>query len=158
MKNASPWIISAFLVAFFVFQSIGYKSEKQRLDRLDTIEGQTEVLSDWLELDDSQRQGYLDFRMSIVAKEKEFQDYRKKDAQEFWEANKETLTADEKMKLIKERHLKILQETKAEELELWSAWIDTLTFEQRRQYLGKVFQHRPLDASWYDRDFFDDID
>ena len=157
MKNVVPWIISLFFVGFFVFQTIGYKTEKQRLDRLDTIEGQTQVLSDWLELDDAQRQGYYDFRMSIVAKEKEFQDYRKQDAQEFWEANEDTLTADEKMKLIKERHLKILKDTKAEELELWSTWIDTLTFEQRRKYLGKVFQHRPLDASWYDRDFFDDI-
>ena len=23
--------------------------------------------------------------------------------------------------------------------------------------IGKVFEHRPLDASWYDRDFFDEL-
>ena len=157
MKNVAPWILSAFLLTFFLFQSIGVKTERDRLKRLDTIEGQTETLSKWLELDESQEQGYHDLRLSIVAKEKEFQDFRKKDAQEFWEANEDTLTADEKMKLIKERHLKFLKQIKAEELDLWSQWIDTLTFEQRRKYLGKVFQHRPLDTSWYDRDFFNDL-
>lgn len=157
MKNVAPWILSAFLLTFFLFQSIGVKTERDRLKRRDTIEGQTDILTEWLELDESQKQGYHDLRVSIVAKEKEFQDYRKKDAQEFWEANEDTLTADEKMKLIKERHLKFLKQIKAEELDLWSQWIDTLTFEQRRKYLGKVFQHRPLDASWYDRDFFNDL-
>ena len=158
MKTVVPWIVSAFLLAFFVFQGIGYKAERDRQDRLATIEGQTEILSKWLELTDVQKQGYYDLRIAIVAKEKEFQDFRKKDAKEFWETHADNLSSDEKMKQIKERHLEFLKKIKAEELDLWSAWIDTLTFDQRRKYLGKVFQHRPLETSWYDRDFFDEIE
>lgn len=158
MKTVVPWIVSAFLLAFFVFQAIGYQSERDRQERLATIEGQTELLAQWLDLSDEQKQGYYDLRMAIVAKEKEFQDFRKKDAKEFFDTHEDDLSADEKMKQIKERHLKFLKEVKADELDLWSAWIDTLTFEQRRKYLGKVFQHRPLETSWYDRDFFDEIE
>ena len=158
MKSSAPWIVSAFLLAFFVFQAIGFKTERDRLDHLATIEGQTEILSDWLDLTKEQEQGYFDLRMAIVAKEKEFQDFRKKDAKEFWDTHGDDLSADEKMKKIKERHLGFLKKVKADELDLWSAWIDTLTFEQRRKYLGKVFQHRPLETSWYDRDFFDEIE
>jgi hypothetical protein len=157
MKTVVPWIISAFLLAFFLSQAYSYRTEELRQQRLSTIDGQTEMLAAWLELDDTQKQGYHDLRMAIVAKEKEFQDFRKKDAKEFWEANSDSMTADEKMNVIKERHLEFLKEIKSAELDLWSAWIDTLDFKQRQKYLGRVFMYRPLETSWYDRDFFDDI-
>jgi hypothetical protein len=96
-------------------------------------------------------------RRAIVAKEKEFADYRRADAKAFWEANLETIPDEEKLRILKERHLLKLKEIKAAELDLWSVWIDSRTFDQRRMYLGKVFDHRPLDTSWYDRDFFDDL-
>ncbi len=31
--------------------------------------------------------------------------------------------------------------------------MDTLTFGKRWKHLAKVFQHKPLGNSWYDRDF-----
>jgi hypothetical protein len=157
MKQMLPWVLAAFFSCFFIFQQVGYNREKQHQERIGTIEGQAELLSEWLDLTPQQQQAYYDFRLQIVAKEKEFQDFRKQDAKEFFEANRESMTAEEKLHAIKERHLKKLMDTKNAELELWSGWIDELTFEQRRKYLGKVFEYRPLDASWYDRDFFDDL-
>jgi len=157
MKQMLPWVLAVFFSFFFIFQQIGYNQEKQRQQYLGTIEGQAELLSQWLNLTVEQQQAYYEFRLQIVAKEKEFQDFRKQDAKEFFEANKDTMSAEEKLRIIKERHLKKLMKTKNVELELWSHWIDELTFEQRRKYLGKVFEYRPLDASWYDRDFFDDL-
>ncbi len=157
MKQALPWALVAFFIAFYTFQTIGYRQERERAERLRTIEGQTAALQEWLGLSDEQAQGYLELRRAIVAKEKEFADYRRADAKAFLKANLDTIPDDEKLHILKERHLAKLKEIKAEELDLWSRWIDTLTFEQRKKYLGKVFEHRPLDTSWYDRDFFDEF-
>ena len=156
MKRALPWVVVAFFVAFYVSQVLGYQRERARSERLQTIEGQAEVLQTWLGLSDDQTKAYRDLRNAIVAKEKEFADYRQADAKAFFKSN-ENIPDDEKLHILKERHLARLKETKAAELDLWSNWIDTLSFEQRRKYLGKVFQHRPLDTSWYDRDFFDEL-
>jgi len=157
MKRAAPWVVVAFFVAFYAFQSLGYQRERARTERLQTIEGQAEALQKWLKLTDEQTHAYRELRAAIVAKEKEFADFRQTDAKAFFQANSDSIPDDEKLYILKERHLARLKETKAAELDLWSRWIDTLTFEQRREYLGKVFQHRPLDTSWYDRDFFDDL-
>ena len=138
MNASVPWIITAFFVGFFTFQFIGYQTEKSRLEHAATIEGQAEALSNWLDLTPEQHRAYIDFRAKIVEKEKEFQDYRKEDAKRFFEANENALTADEKLRQIKERHLKILQQTKSDELQYWSDWIDMLTYDQRSKYLGKV--------------------
>ncbi len=157
MKRSLPWVLVAFFLTFYVFQAVGYRRERARELSLQTIEGQASALQHWLALTDEQTAAYRKLRVDIVAKEKEFADYRKADAKVYWEANLETVPDEEKLHILKERHLAKLKETKAAELDLWSAWIDTLTFEQRRKYLGKVFEHRPLDASWYDRDFFDEL-
>ena len=156
MKRALPWVVVAFFLAFYVSQSLGYQRERARSERLETIEGQAEVLQRWLGLTDAQTQAYRDFRNAIVAKEKEFADFRQSDAKAFLKSNAD-IPDDEKLHILKERHLARLKDTKASELDLWSQWIDTLSFDQRRKYLGKVFQHRPLDTSWYDRDFFDEL-
>ena len=157
MKSALPWVLIVFFICYFAASNFQYYREKNHREKLGTIEGQSELLAEWLDLDEAQKKSYYDFRLSIAVKEKEFQDFRKEDAKAFFEANKDTMTAEEKLKVIKERHLEKLKQTKSDELDLWSNWIDDLTFEQRRKYLGKVFKHRPLDASWYDRDFFDDL-
>lgn len=157
MKRAVPWVLVAFFVAFYVFQSLGYQRERVRREHLETIDGQTELLQQWLALSDEQAGAYRAMRHAIVSREKEFADYRKADAKAFLKTNADDIPDDEKLHILKERHLAKLKETKAAELDLWSAWIDTLTFEQRVKYLGKVFEHRPLDSSWYDRDFFDDL-
>jgi hypothetical protein len=157
MKRALPWVVVAFFVAFYVFQSVGYQRERARQETLQTIEGQAATLQRWLGLSDEQTRAYRELRHAIVAKEKEFADYRRADAKAFWKTNTENIPDDEKLHILKERHLAKLKEIKAAELDLWSAWIDTLTFDQRTKYLGKVFEHRPLDTSWYDRDFFDDL-
>lgn len=157
MKRAVPWVLVAFFVAFYVFQSLGYQRERVRRENLETIDGQTQLLQQWLGLTDEQADAYRAMRHAIVDKEKEFADYRKADAKAFWKANTDDIPDDEKLHILKERHLAKLKETKAAELDLWSAWIDSLTFEQRVKYLGKVFEHRPLDSSWYDRDFFDEL-
>ena len=157
MRRSLPWVLVAFLLAFYVFQAVGYQRERARARSLQTIEGQADALQSWLALTDQQANAYRKLRYEIVALEKAFADYRKADAKAFWDANLETIPDEEKLHLLKERHLEKLKETKAAELDLWSAWIDTLTFEQRRKYVGKVFEHRPLDASWYDRDFFDEL-
>ncbi len=157
MKRALPWVVVAFFIAFYVFQSLGHQRERARHENLQTIEGQAEALQKWLSLSDEQTRAYRELRHAIVAKEKEFADYRQADAKAFWKTNAESIPDDEKLHILKERHLAKLKETKAAELDLWSRWIDTLTFDQRREYLGKVFEHRPLDTSWYDRDFFDDL-
>lgn len=157
MKRAAPWVVVAFFVAFYVFQSLGYQRERIRRESLETIEGQTKLLQKWLELNDEQTRAYLALRHAIVDKEKEFADYRRADAKAFWKTNAESIPDDEKLHILKERHLTKLKEIKAAELDLWSDWIDTLTFDQRVKYLGKVFEHRPLDSSWYDRDFFDEL-
>ena len=158
MQQKLSWALIAFFIAFFVFQSMGYERARAREKRLGTIEGQAERLRDWLELDRVQLDAYLEFRHAIVAKEKEFADYRKADAKAFLEANLDTIPDDEeKLYILKERHLAKLKQIKSEGLDLWSEWIDTLTFEQRRKYVGKVFEHRPLNTSWYDRDFLDDL-
>lgn len=156
MRRALPWVVVAFFVAFYAAQSIGYQRERARSESLQTIEGQAEALQKWLGLTDAQTQAYRDFRNAIVAKEKEFADFRQVDAKAFLKSNT-NIPDDERLHLLKERHLAKLKETKAAELDLWSRWIDTLTFDQRRKYLGKVFEHRPLDTSWYDRDFFDEL-
>jgi len=158
MKQAIPWALVAFFGAFFVFQYVGYERERAAARDLQTIEGQATILRDWLNLTDEQTQGYLDLRHAIVEKEREFAEYRLADAKAFLAAVEEDIPDDEKFHLLKERHLARLKEIKAEELDIWSRWIDTLSFEQRIKYLGKVFEHRPLDTSWYDRDFFDDLD
>lgn len=157
MKYAVPWVLVASFLAFYTFQTIGYQREREDARNLQTIEGQAAVLQQWLGLSDEQTQGYLDLRHAIVDKEKEFADYRRADARDFVKANLDKIPDEEMLHLLKERHLAKLKEIKAEELDLWSGWIDTLTFEQRKKYLGKVFEHRPLDTSWYDRDFFDDL-
>jgi hypothetical protein len=157
MKRALPWLLVAFFVTFYVFQVIGFQRERAHEQSLQTIGGQADALKEWLGLTGPQTQAYLDLRHAIVAKEKEFADYRRADAKAFWEANLDSIPDEEKLHILKERHLEKLKEIKAAELDLWSAWIDSLTFEQRKKYLGKVFEHRPLDASWYDRDFFDEL-
>jgi len=157
MKRVLPWVVVAFFVAFYVAQSIGYQRERVRREHLDTIEGQAELLQQWLGLTGEQTRAYRDMRNAIVAKEKEFADYRRADAKAFWKANADSIPDEEKLHLLKERHLAKLKEIKSAELDLWSAWIDTLSFDQRVKYLGKVFEHRPLDSSWYDRDFFDEL-
>jgi hypothetical protein len=157
MKRSAPWVVVAFFVAFYVFQSIGYQRERVRRENLETIEGQAELLRRWLGLTEAQTRGYLEMRHAIVAKEKDFADYRKADAKAFFKVNADRIPDDEKLHILKERHLAKLKEIKSAELDLWSGWIDTLTFDQRVKYLGKVFEHRPLDSSWYDRDFFDEL-
>jgi hypothetical protein len=157
MKRSLPWLLVAFFLAFYVFQAVGFQRERSRARSLQTIEGQADALQKWLGLSDSQTDAYRRLRYEIVAKEKEFGDYRKADAKAFWDANLDTIPDEEKLHILKERHLARLKEIKAAELDLWSAWIDSLNFEQRRKYLGKVFEHRPLDTSWYDRDFFDEL-
>jgi hypothetical protein len=157
MKRSLPWVLVAFFLAFYVFQAVGFQRERARERRLETIEGQSAALQSWLGLSDEQTEAYRRLRYEIVAKEKEFADYRKADAKAFWESNLQRIPDEEKLHILKERHLEKLKEIKAAELDLWSAWIDTLTFEQRRKYVSKVFEHRPLDTSWYDRDFFDDL-
>jgi hypothetical protein len=157
MKRALPWVVVAFFVAFNVFQWLGHQRERDRAAKLETIEGQAQALQEWLGLSEEQTRAYREFRNAIVAEEKEFADFRRSDAKAFWKSNLESIPDDEKLIILKERHLARLKETKAAELELWSHWIDTLTFEQRQTYLAKVFQHRPLDTSWYDRDFFDEL-
>jgi len=153
MRRALPWVVVAFFVAFYAAQFLGYQRER----KLETIEGQVQALQKWLELSEAQTRAYRELRDGIVAKEKEFADYRQADARAFFKSNAEKIPDDEKLRILKERHLARLKETKAAQLDLWSQWIDTLTFEQRQKYLGKVFKHRPLDASWYDRDFFDEL-
>ena len=157
MKRSLPWVLVAFFVAFYVFQLIGFQRERARERSLQTIEGQALALQDWLGLSDAQTEAYRQLRYDIVAKEKEFADYRKADAKAFWDANLDSIPDEEKLHILNARHLQKLKETKPADLDLWSAWIDSLTFEQRKDYLGKVFEHRPLDASWYDRDFFDEL-
>jgi hypothetical protein len=156
MRPIVPWIIVAFLGAYFVFHTIGYRQQQREQERRGSIAWQVEVLADWLELSDTQKEDYLLLRQRIVAKEKDFLDFRKKDIKEFLEANTD-LDEDEKIRQLKDRHLARLKQTKEEELDLWSAWLDTLTYEQRRKYINGVFEHRPLDSSWYDRDLFDDL-
>jgi hypothetical protein len=157
MKRSLPWVLVAFFLAFYLFQTIGYERQRERARSLQTIEGQARALQEWLGLNEGQTEAYRRLRYDIVTKEKEFADYRRVDAKAYWDANLETIPDEEKLHILKERHLAKLKEIKAAELDLWSAWIDTLSFEQRKKYLGKVFEHRPLDASWYDRDFFDEI-
>ena len=157
MKRSLPWVLVAFFLGFYVFQVIGYQRERAHSRSLQTIEGQADALQSWLGLTDEQSEAYRRLRYAIVSLEKEFADYRKSDAKAYWEANLDSVPDEEKLHILKERHLAKLKEIKAAELDLWSTWIDSLTFEQRKKYLGKVFEHRPLDASWYDRDFFDEL-
>lgn len=157
MKLVLPWVVTAFLGGYFVFQAVGYEQEKREQQRRGAIEWQVDTLAEWLQLTGRQREDYLTLRQTIVAKEQEFMEFRRKDIKEFLESNTD-MDYDEKARQLKDRHLAKLKAIKAEELDLWSAWIDTLSPKQRHTYVNGVFEHRPLDTSWYDRDLFDDLE
>jgi hypothetical protein len=158
MKNAIPWLLVLFFFCFFIAQRTAHEQDKQQQQKLRTINGQTELLSDWLTLSPEQEEAYLAFRLSVVNKEREFEEYRKKDIEEFYNETKDSgMSKEDWLEAIKKRHLSRLKDIKGEELDLWSDWIETLTWEQRLKYLTEVIETRMLDASWYDRDIFETI-
>jgi len=158
MKSAIPWLLVLFFFCFFIAQRTAHEQDKQEQQMLQTISGQTELLSSWLALSPEQEEAYLAFRKTVVAKEQEFQAFRKSDIKESYAAvEKAGSSKEEWIEAVKERHLNRLKEIKGEELDLWSDWIETLTWEQRLKYLKEVMENRMLDASWYDRDIFESI-
>jgi hypothetical protein len=158
MKSTIPWLLVLFFFCFFVAQRTAHEQDKQQQQKLRTIDGQTELLSEWLALTPDQENAYLAFRLSIVNKEKEFEAFRKKDIEEFYDKTKDSdMSKEEWIETLKQRHLSRLKDIKGEELDLWSNWIETLTWEQRLKYLTEVIEKRMVDASWYDRDIFESI-